>query len=129
MIDFIEKFYLFFIYYVSFYFIYNEYIIFNIYRILFYLFINLFIQDFYSGILHIVLDEPKNVNLIIIGERAHRFQVHHTCPYLIYKKDLIKQLLEIKFIYIYINDNIFREIIKYNTKLYNRVCIIWNIST
>jgi hypothetical protein len=61
------------------------------------LFINLIVEDFYSGILHIVLDEPENQNLIIIGSYAKLFQEHHIYPYIIYKKiKLLEQLLEVK---------------------------------
>lgn len=38
--------------------------------------INLIVEDFYSGILHIVLDEPENQNMIIIGSYAKLFQEH-----------------------------------------------------
>lgn len=43
--------------------------------------------DFYSGILHVVLDEPLNINAPVIGQPALEFQWHHFLPTDIVRKD------------------------------------------
>lgn len=43
--------------------------------------------DFYSGVLHVVLDEPKNIAVPIIGQPALEFQWHHFIPSDIARKD------------------------------------------
>jgi hypothetical protein len=40
-----------------------------------------FYIDFYSGILHVVLDNPRFVKLPLIGVPCVEFQWHHTFPY------------------------------------------------
>jgi len=40
-----------------------------------------FYIDFYSGVLHVVLDNPKFVTLPLIGVPCVEFQWHHTLPY------------------------------------------------
>ncbi|MEM7135708.1 MAG: fatty acid desaturase CarF family protein [Myxococcota bacterium] len=40
-----------------------------------------FYIDFYSGVLHVVLDNPKFVNLPVIGIPCVEFQWHHTFAY------------------------------------------------
>lgn len=40
-----------------------------------------FYIDFYSGVLHVVLDNPRFVNLPLIGVPCVEFQWHHTFPY------------------------------------------------
>jgi hypothetical protein len=40
-----------------------------------------FYVDFYSGVLHVVLDNPKFVTLPLIGVPCVEFQWHHTLPY------------------------------------------------
>lgn len=47
-----------------------------------------FYIDFYSGVLHVVLDNPKFVNLPLIGVPCVEFQWHHTFPYDISTRDL-----------------------------------------
>lgn len=45
------------------------------------------LYDLFSGVLHVVLDEPKNINLPIIGQPALEFQWHHLIPSDIARKD------------------------------------------
>lgn len=40
-----------------------------------------FYIDFYSGVLHVVLDNPRFVRLPLIGVPCVEFQWHHTLPY------------------------------------------------
>ena len=39
-----------------------------------------FWYDLYSGILHVVLDEPANISLPFIGQPCLEFQWHHFIP-------------------------------------------------
>lgn len=42
--------------------------------------VSYFWYDLYSGILHVVLDEPKNISLPFIGQPCLEFQWHHFIP-------------------------------------------------
>lgn len=45
------------------------------------------VYDLFSGVLHVVLDEPANIDLPIIGQPALEFQWHHLIPSDIVRKD------------------------------------------
>lgn len=45
--------------------------------------------DFYSGLLHVMLDEPRNIPLPLLGQPALEFQWHHLIPSDIVRKDFI----------------------------------------
>merc|ERR1719376_1154381 len=42
--------------------------------------VSYFWYDLYSGILHVVLDEPANISLPLIGQPCLEFQWHHFIP-------------------------------------------------
>lgn len=46
--------------------------------------------DFYSGVLHIVLDNPNNINLPVVGPGALEFQFHHLIPHDIAQKPFVE---------------------------------------
>jgi hypothetical protein len=48
-----------------------------------------FYIDFYSGVLHVVLDNPRFVRLPLIGVPCVEFQWHHTLPYDISTRRLV----------------------------------------
>lgn len=48
----------------------------------------LLVYDFYSGMLHIVLDNPRNISLPLLGQPALEFQWHHYIPNDITSKSL-----------------------------------------
>ena len=48
-----------------------------------------FYIDFYSGVLHVVLDNPRFIRLPIIGVPCVEFQWHHTFPYDISTRGLL----------------------------------------
>ncbi|GMI37255.1 hypothetical protein TrCOL_g10040 [Triparma columacea] len=45
--------------------------------------------DFFSGILHVALDDPRNIKLPLIGQAALEFQWHHAIPTDIVDKDFM----------------------------------------
>lgn len=45
--------------------------------------------DFYSGILHVVLDHPDNIALPVLGQPCLEFQWHHAIPDDIVRKDFV----------------------------------------
>ena len=45
--------------------------------------------DFYSGVLHVVLDHPDNIALPILGQPCLEFQWHHAIPDDIVRKDFV----------------------------------------
>jgi hypothetical protein len=45
--------------------------------------------DFYSGILHVVLDHPDNIAIPILGQPCLEFQWHHAIPDDIVRKDFV----------------------------------------
>jgi len=51
--------------------------------------ISYFWYDLFSGIIHVVLDEPSNISLPIMGQPALEFQWHHYIPTDIVRKDFI----------------------------------------
>lgn len=59
----------------------------GLWRTLFCVVLSFFAYDFFSGVLHVVLDEPKNINMPIIGQPALEFQWHHFIPSDISRKD------------------------------------------
>ncbi|MEZ4269857.1 MAG: fatty acid desaturase CarF family protein, partial [Myxococcota bacterium] len=45
-----------------------------------------FIEDFFSGVLHIVLDDPRNITSPLFARGALEFQAHHVLP-----KDIVRK--------------------------------------
>eukprot|EP00977_Amphora_coffeiformis_P018789 scaffold6722_cov173-Amphora_coffeaeformis.AAC.8 len=45
--------------------------------------------DFYSGVLHVVLDHPDNIALPILGQPCLEFQWHHAIPDDLVRKDFV----------------------------------------
>lgn len=45
--------------------------------------------DFYSGVLHVVLDHPNNIALPVLGQPCLEFQWHHAIPDDIVRKDFV----------------------------------------
>ncbi|MCB9788524.1 MAG: hypothetical protein H6744_17720 [Deltaproteobacteria bacterium] len=45
-----------------------------------------FVEDFFSGVLHIVLDDPRNIRSPLFARGALEFQAHHVLP-----KDIVRK--------------------------------------
>jgi len=45
--------------------------------------------DFYSGVLHVVLDHPNNIALPVLGQPCLEFQWHHAIPDDLVRKDFV----------------------------------------
>lgn len=71
---------------VSAYFVYQR----GIFQMCVYLAVMLVVYDFYSGILHVVCDNPANINLPLFGQPALEFQWHHYIPNDITSKSLVQ---------------------------------------